>query len=80
MFSILSHAVQIIGEGGIETSSQVPVKSLVVSVVSKQVRLPENEATLSAYTVPAEQPGKLVTKISSFSIFVIIYVQFCKLY
>lgn len=54
---------KIIGEGGIETSSQVPVKSLVVSVVSKQVRLPENEATLSAYTVPAEQPGEKYTYV-----------------
>ncbi|XP_076654438.1 dyslexia-associated protein KIAA0319 [Halictus rubicundus] len=32
-----------------------PVKRLLVSAVSKEVRLPENEVTLSAYTVPAEQ-------------------------
>lgn len=34
------------------------MKQLVVSAISKEVRLPENEVSLSAYTVPAEQPGK----------------------
>lgn len=37
------------------TSMKPPVKRLLVSAVSKEVRLPENEVTLSAYTVPAEQ-------------------------
>lgn len=49
---------QVFGEGGVEESSRIPVKKLVVSALSKEVRLPDNEATLSAYTVPAEQPGK----------------------
>ena len=31
------------------------MKQLLVSAVSKEVRLPENEVTLSAFTVPAEQ-------------------------
>lgn len=31
------------------------MKQLLVSAVSKEVRLPENEVTLSAYTVPAER-------------------------
>lgn len=43
----------------IESESQKPpeIKHLVVSVLSKTVRLPENEATLSAYTVPADDTG-----------------------
>jgi hypothetical protein len=41
-----------------EVTSSKPLKQLVVSVVSKEVRLPENEVTLSAYTVPAPQPGE----------------------
>lgn len=49
---------KVFGEGGVEESSKNPVKQLVVSALSKEVRLPENEATLSAYTVPAEQPGE----------------------
>ncbi|XP_011314056.1 dyslexia-associated protein KIAA0319 isoform X2 [Fopius arisanus] len=32
-----------------------PLKQLIVSAVSKEVRLPENAVTLSAFTVPAEQ-------------------------
>ena len=35
-----------------------PMKQLLVSTVSKEVRLPENEVTLSAFTIPAEQPGE----------------------
>lgn len=40
-----------------ETSMSIKptMKQLVVSAISKEVRLPENEATLSAYTVPAER-------------------------
>ncbi|XP_026816295.1 dyslexia-associated protein KIAA0319-like protein isoform X1 [Rhopalosiphum maidis] len=43
----------------VESESQKPpeIKHLVVSVLSKTVRLPENEATLSAYTVPADDTG-----------------------
>ncbi|XP_050549172.1 dyslexia-associated protein KIAA0319-like protein [Daktulosphaira vitifoliae] len=43
----------------VEEESQKPpeVKRLVVSVLSKTVRLPENEVTLSAYTVPADETG-----------------------
>lgn len=37
------------------TSVKPPMKRLLVSAVSKEVRLPDNEVTLSAYTVPAEQ-------------------------
>ena len=37
------------------TSIKPPMKQLVVSAVSKEVRLPENEVSLSAFTVPAEQ-------------------------
>lgn len=40
------------------SSTTQPLKQLTVSAMSKEVRLPENEATLSAYTVPAEQPGE----------------------
>ncbi|XP_025410530.1 dyslexia-associated protein KIAA0319-like protein isoform X2 [Sipha flava] len=42
-----------------ESESQKPpeIKHLVVSVLSKTLRLPENEATLSAYTVPADDTG-----------------------
>lgn len=40
-----------------EQTSSKPIKPLVVSVISKTVRLPENEVTLSAYTVPSEQKG-----------------------
>nr|CAD7608531.1 unnamed protein product [Timema genevievae] len=42
----------------VEVSSVRPLKQLVVSAISKEVRLPENAVTLSAYTVPAEQPGE----------------------
>ncbi|XP_039275783.1 dyslexia-associated protein KIAA0319-like [Nilaparvata lugens] len=49
---------KVFGEGGVEESSKNPVKQLVVSALSKEVRLPESEATLSVYTVPAEQPGE----------------------
>ncbi|XP_071632449.1 dyslexia-associated protein KIAA0319 [Temnothorax longispinosus] len=38
----------------ISTSIKPTMKQLLVSAVSKEVRLPENEVTLSAYTVPAE--------------------------
>lgn len=41
-----------------EITSSRPIKQLVVSAVSKEVSLPENEVTLSAFTVPAEQPGE----------------------
>ncbi|PSN49545.1 hypothetical protein C0J52_04994 [Blattella germanica] len=41
-----------------DVTSSKPLKQLVVSVVSKEVRLPENAVTLSAYTVPAPQPGE----------------------
>jgi len=44
-----------------EITSSRPIKQLVVSAVSKEVRLPENEVTLSAFTVPAEQPGEHYT-------------------
>lgn len=37
------------------TSTKPTLKQLLVSAVSKEVRLPENEVTLSAYTIPAEQ-------------------------
>lgn len=40
------------------TSMKPPIKRLLVSAVSKEVRLPENEVTLSAYTVPAEQENE----------------------
>ncbi|XP_076756183.1 dyslexia-associated protein KIAA0319 [Xylocopa sonorina] len=40
------------------TSMKPPMKRLLVSAVSKEVRLPENEVTLSAYTVPAEQENE----------------------
>lgn len=39
------------------TTTMKPPKKLVVSVLSKEVRLPENEVTLSAYVVPAEPNG-----------------------
>lgn len=44
----------------VESESQKPpeIKHLVVSVLSKTLRLPENEATLSAYTVPADDTGR----------------------
>ncbi|XP_069674708.1 dyslexia-associated protein KIAA0319-like protein isoform X2 [Periplaneta americana] len=41
-----------------EVTSSRPIKQLVVSAISKEVRLPENEVTLLAFTVPAEQPGE----------------------
>lgn len=46
----------------VDSESQKPpeIKHLVVSVLSKTLRLPENEATLSAYTVPADDTGKLI--------------------
>nr|CAD7399336.1 unnamed protein product [Timema poppensis] len=55
----------------VEVSSVRPLKQLVVSAISKEVRLPENAVTLSAYTVPAEQPdhrgrltiGLLISKV-----------------
>lgn len=40
-----------------EKSSPKSLKPLVVSVLPKIVKLPENEVTLSAYTVPSEQQG-----------------------
>lgn len=40
---------------GTTTSVKPTLKQLLVSAVSKEVRLPENEVTLSAYTIPAEQ-------------------------
>lgn len=41
-----------------EQTSTKPLKPLVVSVLNKTVQLPEDEVTLSAYTVPAaEQNG-----------------------
>nr|XP_034182406.1 dyslexia-associated protein KIAA0319 isoform X2 [Osmia lignaria] len=40
------------------TSMKPTIKQLLVSAVSKEVRLPENEVTLSAYTVPAEQESE----------------------
>ncbi|XP_066597643.1 dyslexia-associated protein KIAA0319-like protein [Prorops nasuta] len=40
------------------TSSKPTLKQLTVSALSKEVRLPENEATLSAYPVPAEQENE----------------------
>ncbi|XP_076160775.1 dyslexia-associated protein KIAA0319 isoform X2 [Ptiloglossa arizonensis] len=40
------------------TSIKPPMKQLLVSAVSKEVRLPENEVTLSAYTVPAEHENE----------------------
>ncbi|XP_015434553.1 PREDICTED: dyslexia-associated protein KIAA0319 isoform X2 [Dufourea novaeangliae] len=39
-------------------SMKPTMKRLLVSAVSKEVRLPENEVTLSAYTVPAEQDNE----------------------
>lgn len=33
-------------------------KHLSVSVISREIRLPQSEADLSAYTVPAESPGE----------------------
>lgn len=41
-----------------EQTSTKPLKPLVVSVLNKTVQLPEDEVTLSAYTVPAEQNGE----------------------
>ncbi|XP_075980361.1 dyslexia-associated protein KIAA0319 isoform X2 [Anticarsia gemmatalis] len=38
-----------------ETSSQKSVQTLTVSILSKQVQLPENEVTLAAYTIPDEK-------------------------
>ena len=35
-----------------------PIKQLLVSAVSKEVRLPENSVTLSAFTVPAEHDNE----------------------
>lgn len=40
-----------------EQTSLKPLKPIVVRVVPKVVKLPENEVTLSAYTVPSEQTG-----------------------
>ncbi|XP_043477111.1 dyslexia-associated protein KIAA0319-like protein [Leptopilina heterotoma] len=40
------------------SSIKPPMKQLLVSAVSKEVRLPENEVTLSAFTVPAELSGE----------------------
>lgn len=42
----------------IDPSVKPTVKQLLVSAVSKEVRLPENEVTLSAYTVPAERDNQ----------------------
>ncbi|XP_008209692.1 dyslexia-associated protein KIAA0319 isoform X1 [Nasonia vitripennis] len=38
-----------------QTSVKPPVKQLFVKTMSKEVRLPENEVTLSAFTVPSEE-------------------------
>lgn len=48
----------------VESESQKPpeIKHLDVSVLSKTLRLPENEATLSAYIVPADDTGMLLLK------------------
>ncbi|XP_015173738.1 PREDICTED: dyslexia-associated protein KIAA0319 [Polistes dominula] len=43
---------------GTTTSAKPILKELLVSAVSKEVRLPENEVTLSAYTMPAEQENE----------------------
>jgi len=53
----------------VESESPKPpeIKHLVVSVLSKTLRLPENEATLSAYTVPADDTGMLL-KVNSIHI------------
>lgn len=40
------------------TSVKPPIKQLLVSAVSKEVRLPENAVTLSAFTVPAERENE----------------------
>lgn len=39
-------------------SLKIPTKQLLVNVVSKELRLPENEVSLSAFTVPAEQQNE----------------------
>ncbi|XP_047368671.1 dyslexia-associated protein KIAA0319 [Vespa velutina] len=53
----LSVTPQINGEilKGTTTTVKPTLIQLLVSAVSKEVRLPENEVTLSAYTIPAEQ-------------------------
>lgn len=38
-----------------QSSVKPPVKQLFVKTMSKEVRLPENEVTLSAFTVPSEE-------------------------
>ncbi|KAG8239892.1 hypothetical protein J437_LFUL019483, partial [Ladona fulva] len=43
------------------SSSSPPLKNLEVTVVSKTVRLPENEVTLSAFTIPTEKQGEHYT-------------------
>jgi hypothetical protein len=53
-----------------EVTSSRPIKQLVVSAISKEVRLPENEVTLSAFTVPAEQPGIQFFYIAPFRVFI----------
>ncbi|XP_024084627.1 dyslexia-associated protein KIAA0319-like protein isoform X2 [Cimex lectularius] len=42
-------------------STPNPPKKIMVTVISKKVRLPDNEVKLSAYPVPAENPGKPYT-------------------
>lgn len=48
------------GSESLDSTSKLPLQTLHVSVISKIVRLPENEAALSAYTIPAELPGKSI--------------------
>ncbi|KAF9805268.1 hypothetical protein SFRURICE_014019 [Spodoptera frugiperda] len=38
-----------------ETTSQKSIQTLTVSILSKQVQLPDNEVTLAAYTIPDEK-------------------------
>lgn len=48
-----------INEGLIKSSHssiKPPIKQIFVKTVSKEVRLPENEVTLSAFTIPADDP------------------------
>lgn len=47
---------KVIEEGSTEAATPLPNKVIIVSVSSKQVRLPEDEVTLSAFSVPADTP------------------------
>ncbi|XP_026321245.1 dyslexia-associated protein KIAA0319 [Hyposmocoma kahamanoa] len=56
----LKKSVEMIGDSRnddlkIESSSPKSVQNLTVSVLPKQVQLPDNEVTLSAYTIPDEK-------------------------